>query len=53
MTDPVGHGGKGVAAASAGTSPALHKYVRMDGLRRILDGSIRFTQPSAFNEGFE
>ncbi len=32
---------------------ALYKYVGIDGLRRILDGSIRFTQPSAFNDPFE
>jgi hypothetical protein len=31
----------------------LYKYVGIDGLRRILDGSIRFTQPSAFNDPFE
>lgn len=37
----------GVAAAS------LHKYVDIAGLKRILQGSIRFTQPSAFNDPFE
>jgi hypothetical protein len=31
----------------------LYKYVDVAGLRRILDGSIRFTQPSAFNDPFE
>jgi hypothetical protein len=35
------------------TSPPLYKYVTMAGLRRILDGSVRFTQPSAFNDPFE
>ena len=34
-------------------SPPLYKYVNIDGLRRILEGSIRFTQPSAFNDPFE
>ena len=32
---------------------SLYKYVDVAGLRRILDGSIRFTQPSAFNDPFE
>jgi hypothetical protein len=32
---------------------ALYKYVSIEGLRRILQGSIRFTQPSAFNDPFE
>ncbi len=31
----------------------LCKYVSIEGLRRILAGSIRFTQPSAFNDPFE
>jgi len=36
------------------SSPALvFKYVSVAGLRRILDGYIRFTQPSAFNDPFE
>jgi hypothetical protein len=35
------------------SSTALYKYVGIEGLRRILDGSIRFTQPSAFNDPFE
>jgi len=35
------------------TAKALYKYVDVAGLRRILDGSIRFTQPSAFNDPFE
>lgn len=34
-------------------SPSLYKYVDIAGLRRILQGSIRFTQPSAFNDPFE
>ncbi len=32
---------------------SLYKYVDVAGLRRILEGSIRFTQPSAFNDPFE
>lgn len=36
------------------SAPALlYKYVSIAGLRRILDGYIRFTQPSAFNDPFE
>jgi hypothetical protein len=35
------------------TCAPLHKYVDMAGLKRILQGSIRFTQPSAFNDPFE
>ncbi|MGP0094634.1 MAG: DUF2971 domain-containing protein [Xanthobacteraceae bacterium] len=35
------------------TSPLLYKYVSIAGLRRILAGSVRFTQPSAFNDPFE
>lgn len=36
------------------TRPSLlFKYVNIAGLRRILSGSIRFTQPSAFNDPFE
>jgi hypothetical protein len=35
------------------TSAPLHKYVTIDSLKRILRGSIRFTQPSAFNDPFE
>ena len=31
----------------------LYKYVSMNDLRRILESSIRFTQPSAFNDPFE
>jgi hypothetical protein len=34
-------------------SPALYKYAHIDGLIRILGGSIRFTQPGAFNDPFE
>lgn len=33
--------------------PRLYKYVTISGLKRILQGSIRFTQPSAFNDPFE
>jgi hypothetical protein len=32
---------------------SLYKYVDIAGLRRILEGTIRFTQPSAFNDPFE
>jgi hypothetical protein len=32
---------------------SIYKYVDIVGLRRILQGSIRFTQPSAFNDPFE
>lgn len=31
----------------------LHKYVGIDTLKRIVDGSIRMTQPGAFNDPFE
>lgn len=31
----------------------LYKYVSIDTLFKILEGSIRFTQPSAFNDPFE
>ena len=34
-------------------SAPLYKYVHIDGLLRILGGSIRFTQPGAFNDPFE
>jgi hypothetical protein len=37
----------------AKSSSPLYKYVGLDGLRRVLAGSIRFTQPSAFNDPFE
>jgi hypothetical protein len=39
--------------ANESISVSLYKYVDVAGLRRILDGSIRFTQPSAFNDPFE
>jgi hypothetical protein len=35
------------------TSPSLYKYVDVKGLKRILLGTIRFTQPGAFNDPFE
>jgi hypothetical protein len=36
---------------SAGaSSPSLYKYVTIDTLRRVLTGSVRFIQPSAFND---
>jgi hypothetical protein len=31
----------------------LHKYVSIDALKRIVAGSIRMTQPGAFNDPFE
>jgi hypothetical protein len=40
-------------AATGAPSTPLYKYVGIAGLKRILDGSIRFTQPSAFNDPFE
>ena len=39
-------------ANSAAFAP-LYKYVDIAGLKRILQGSVRFTQPSAFNDPFE
>jgi Protein of unknown function (DUF2971) len=39
---------------AVGLAPSsIYKYVDMARLRRILQGSIRFTQPSAFNDPFE
>ena len=32
---------------------SLYKYVKFEDLKRILDGSIRFTQPGALNDPFE
>ena len=32
---------------------SLYKYVKFKDLKRILEGSIRFTQPGAFNDPFE
>ena len=32
---------------------ALYKYLKFADLERVLDGSIRFTQPGAFNDPFE
>jgi hypothetical protein len=34
-------------------SPSLYKYVTRDVLKKILNGSVRFTQPTAFNDPFE
>lgn len=31
----------------------LYKYVTYETLRHVVDGTIRFTQPSAFNDPFE
>ena len=39
--------------ATTTASAPLYKYVDISGLKRILRGSIRFTQPSAFNDPFE
>jgi hypothetical protein len=39
--------------AVGATSAPLYKYVDIAGLKRILQGSIRFTQPSAINDPFE
>jgi hypothetical protein len=36
-----------------GSIMALYKYVSTDVLKRILNGSIRLTQPGAFNDPFE
>jgi hypothetical protein len=41
------------APADSPPTSSLYKYVDIAGLRRILQGSIRFTQPSAFNDPFE
>lgn len=38
---------------SASSPRSLYKYVSIETLKRILKGSIRFTQPSAFNDPFE
>ena len=35
------------------TKNLLHKYVTIETLKRILEGSIRMTQPGAFNDPFE
>jgi hypothetical protein len=40
-------------AATGAASAPLYKYVDIAGLKRILQGSVRFTQPSAFNDPFE
>ena len=39
--------------AAGAVSKPIYKYVDIAGLRRLLQGSIRFTQPSAFNDPFE
>jgi hypothetical protein len=39
--------------SNASSTTSLYKYVTMDGLLRLLNGSVRFTQPSAFNDPFE
>src|ERR1700738_339215 len=41
------------AKAAGAPESLLYKYVSIAGLRRILDGTVRFTQPSAFNDPFE
>jgi hypothetical protein len=40
-------------AIPAVASSSLYKYVTRDVLKKILNGSVRFTQPSAFNDPFE
>ena len=41
-------------SASGPTGPtSFYKYVNLDGLGRILTGSVRLTQPTAFNDPFE
>ncbi len=40
-------------ATADSASVPLYKYIDLAGLKRILAGSIRFTQPSAFNDPFE
>ena len=42
-----------MTAAVLSSAAPLYKYVNIAGLTRILAGSIRFTQPSAFNDPFE
>ena len=32
---------------------SLYKYMKFDELKRVLEGTIRFTQPGAFNDPFE
>jgi hypothetical protein len=39
--------------ATTAVSAPVYKYVSVEGLKRILAGSIRLTQPSAFNDPFE
>jgi hypothetical protein len=34
-------------------SLSLYKYLTIDTLKKVIDGSIRFTQPGAFNDPFE
>lgn len=40
-------------AQENGSESLLYKYVTVKVLKHILEGSIRFTQPSAFNDPFE
>jgi hypothetical protein len=42
-----------MAESVIASTSLLFKYVSIAGLRRILGGLIRFTQPSAFNDPFE
>jgi hypothetical protein len=55
--DPTTPENSAPANARTGNSspqPLLYKYVTLEGLRHILrDSTIRFTQPSAFNDPFE
>lgn len=51
MSGPTGAGSE--AGAALGRPTPLYKYLSLEGLRRILDGAVRFTQPTAFNDPFE
>jgi hypothetical protein len=42
-----------MAKVAGAPEAVLNKYVSISSLRRILDGTVRFTQPSAFNDPFE
>ncbi len=42
-----------LALTLKGKTVSLHKYITIDILKKILAGSIRFTQPGAFNDPFE
>src|SRR6266702_3676633 len=51
---PAVSGSREMTVGTASKSASLlYKYVNIEVLRHILDGQIRFTQPSAFNDPFE